>query len=383
MLVNIQLIVVDLIHLISILFLGEYNQKKCKEDNDENAFDNAFYSYVENLREKSKQHLSTINLLNTNPNPTINNNSNSINGRKSIGNNYINDQLSFDNRNYMKINPQTQQQHQQQDSNLNHNLVSSLREKFETKINLNNNTEPKTILTKLNHRSQSLASSSSTSSSSSTISTSPISPVESVKITIKTPILSEIQTENKYLSTDSSASAASSLPSPQIQLEIIDSNNEKNLLSYFLSLNSIKSINQVLFNNFVYKYLLKFYYSENNIKKFVYLNLIKPLNESCSNDDNDFYRYSIDYAKNLLLLVGNKDFIIEKIENNNDFINGDDEKCDFSSPTELLFELKTKYLFELNKIIEKKLNYYIGKENFLHKKIDFNKNVSNKVTIYA
>ena len=317
------------------------------------------------MREKSKQHLSTINLLNTNPTTSINN---SINGRKSIGNNYINDQLSFDNRNYMKINSQTQQQ----ESNLNHNLVSSLREKFETKINLNNNTEPKTILTKLNHRSQS-----SSSSSTTTISTSPISPDET-KIKIKSPILNEIQTENKYLSIDSSASTTSSLPSP----EIFDSNNEKNLLSYFLSLNSIKSINQVLFNNFVYKYLLKFYYSENNIKKFVYLNLIKPLNESCSNDDNDFYKYSIDYAKNLLLLVGNKDFIIEKIDNDG-FINDDDEKIDFSSPTELLFELKTKYLFELNKIIEKKLSYFIGKENILHKKIDFNKHVSNKVKIYC
>jgi hypothetical protein len=260
-----------------------------------------------------------------------------------INSNNLNEQLSFDNRNYMKLN------------NQNNNLVSSLRERFENKIlneSSSSSTKSSIIFSKYQNRNHSPLPSSSSSSSSSS-STPPPIPI---------PIKQEEEEEEEIISSNNDDDV--------IQTKVLkqenESNNETNLLNYYKNLN--KSINEILFNNFVHK----FNYEEKRLKKLIYLKLIK-------NDDNNCYKFTIDYSESILSLICNKNIINEKIRaielNNGD--NEDDKMID----NDLLIELKTKYLFELNKIIDKKMSNFISKENSVNKKIENNKQNANKVRL--
>ena len=133
-----------------------------------------------------------------------------------------NEQLSFDNRNYMKIN------NQQQTANGQQNLVSSLRERFEN----NNNNENKPILfTKFNNNRStnqsplSLPSSFSSSTSTSPPQSSAVSPLK------KQPETNEPAVQTTVNNCINELSACESIETP--------ANYESNLLSYYLSLSNI------------------------------------------------------------------------------------------------------------------------------------------------
>ena len=233
----------------------------------------------------------------------------------------------------------------------NNNLVSSLRERFENKILSNESSKCNNnqIFSKYRHHSP-LPSSSSSSSSSPT----PPPPPTLIK-----------QEEEEEEEDAIQPTVDTSIPSKQE-----NESNETNLMNYYRNLTNMtmKSNNEILFSNFVNKFQNL---GGEELKKMIYLKLIKT-----NEDGGNSYKFTIDYSDSILSLICDKNVIIEQIRATEvavDDLNSQEDNND------LLIELKTKYLFELNKIIDNKLANFISKENSVNRKIENNRQIANKV----
>jgi hypothetical protein len=325
-----------------------------------NAFDNNFYSYVENLREKSRQHLSTINLMQsgtkvTNHSSLGNGTTSFKNGRKSVG------VCTFPNEGSKKIELECfYDQHETASQQQTVKSVSLLRERFES-FN-----QPKKI------QSQPLPmssfSSTPSSSSSSSSATSPSSKVQGE--IIKTTFLLNLDDNQVSVSSNCStssgivsdmSSAAANAPTTALPTKTISKAFNPNQELRFLYELSPEEIKLRRFLNKHFSPCLT-----RNLEKFVYLKLV---------DANQFdepletFKFTFNYACCLL----NRNFDYESEFRTSKIENEMELKPDY--PDFEADDLKAS----VDDLFDKKMIHFYKAESFVKDSIDDNNQLGSKV----